>query len=196
MQPMPLDTHSQTSDEDVLALYAAGDSSAAQVLTVRFAPRALGQATRLLGDASEAQDVAQEAMIRLFRVAPEWRRGEAKISTWLYRVVSNLCTDRLRKRGRGVPLDDVSEPLDPSASAEDMLQTGARATALRDALASLPERQRMAVSLRHLEGLANPEIAQIMDVGVEAVESLIARGKRALTDQLLHQKEALGFQDD
>ncbi|MCF6445106.1 RNA polymerase sigma factor [Nereida sp. MMG024] len=193
---MPLDALSDMTDDDVLALYSAGDARAAQVLTMRFAPKALGQATRLLGDASEAQDVAQDAMMRLFRQAPDWRRGEAKVGTWLYRVVANLCTDRLRKRGGGVALDEIAEPLDPSASVPDQMQASARAAALRAALAELPERQRLAVSLRHLEGLSNPQIADIMQVGVEAVESLVARGKRALASRLLDRKDALGFEND
>ena len=71
---------------------------------------------RMLKDRAEAEDVAQEALLRLWRAAPGWRAGEAKVSTWMYRVVANLCTDVLRKR-RHVPLDDVAEPADPAPSA-------------------------------------------------------------------------------
>ncbi len=80
----------------LLVLYANGDPAAARALTLRLTPRVLGFAARMLGDRAEAEDVAQEAMLRLWRIAPEWRQGEAKVSTWLYRVASNLCTDRLR----------------------------------------------------------------------------------------------------
>jgi len=158
----------------------------------------LGQATRLLADRIEAEDVAQEAMMRLWKIAPDWREGEAQISTWLYRMVANLCTDRLRKRTRAgaVGIDQVAEPADPVPDVAAQMQTSARMTALSDALAQLPDRQAQAVSLRHLEGLANPEIAQIMDISVRSVESLTARGKRALAGLLAGRRAALGYDDD
>ena len=176
--------------------YANGDGQAARYLTARLLPRVLAQATRMLGNGSEAEDVAQDAMMRLWKVAPDWRQGEAQVSTWLYRVVANLCTDRLRKRRGGVSLDQVAEPLDTAPSAVAQMQTQARMTALSDALAQLPERQAQAVSLRHLEGLANPEIAQIMDISVRSVESLTARGKRALAEIMAGRKAELGYDDD
>ena len=133
-------------------------------------------------------------MLRLWRQAPDWRQGEAKVTTWLYRVVSNLCTDRLRK-SRGVALDSVPEPEDDTPGAEAGLQEAARAVALETALSALPERQRQAVILRHIEGLTNPEIAAVMDIGVEAVESLTARGKRALAALLAGRRAELGYED-
>ena len=142
-----------------------------------------------------APDVAQEAMLKLWRMAASWRQGEAKVTTWLYRVVANACTDRLRKR-RTVELEAVAEPEDGAASVEAQLQERARVDALQEALNALPERQRQAVVLRHIEGLANPEIAAIMDVNIEAVESLTARGKRALKAALEGRKDELGYEDD
>lgn len=192
---MPLDRMDDVPDESLLVLYANGDREAARMLTLRLTPRALGQAHRMLGNRAEAEDVAQEAMLRLWKVAPDWRPGEAKVTTWLYRVVVNLCTDRLR-RARTRPLDAVPEPVDDTASAADRMQTRARAAALQEALGTLPERQRAAVVLRHIEGLANPEIAEILSIGVVATESLIARGKRALAAELMGRKDALGFTDD
>lgn len=193
---MPLDTDPQTDDADLLVRYAQGDASAARLLTLRLTPRAFGQAARMLGDTNEAEDVAQEAMMRLWRVAPDWRLGEAKVTTWLYRVVSNLCTDRLRKRSRGtVRLEDVAEPTDPTPSVETQMQDTARHSALRTALASLPERQRVAVVMRHFDGASNPEIAQALDISTEAVESLTARGKRALAAALKGQAAALGYEE-
>lgn len=133
--------------------------------------------------------------MRLWKIAPDWRQGEAQVSTWLYRVTVNLCADRLRRK-RGVALDAIDEPLDDAPSAEAQLQKGARVAAVNTALAQLPERQAQAVALRHIEGLSNPEIAQIMNLGVEAVESLTARGKRALATILARRKSELGFEDD
>lgn len=192
---MPFDAYADVSDEALLVLYANGDGDAARSLNVRLTPRAFGQALRMLGDRAEAEDIAQEAMLRLWKIAPDWRQGEAKVTTWLYRVVANLCTDRLR-RSRSVDLDSVPEPEDDRPDVAGEMQQAARMTALQDALDQLPERQRQAVVLRHIEGLGNPEIAEILEISTEAVESLTARGKRALTAILAGRREELGYTDD
>jgi RNA polymerase sigma-70 factor (ECF subfamily) len=185
-------------DADLLAAYAGGEARAARVLVARLGPRALAQATRMLGDPAEAEDVTQEAMLRLWRQAPRWQPGAARVSTWLTRVVLNLATDRLRRR-RFLPLDAAlgpgREPADARPGAEAGLRAAERARALRAALAGLPERQAQAVALRHLEGLSNPDIAAVMDVSVEAVESLTARGRRALADRLSEWRGALSLED-
>ena len=188
----------QAGDEVLLARYAAGDPAAARLLTARLVPRALGYAARLLGDGAEAEDVAQEAMLRLWRAAPGWRAGEAQVSTWLYRVVTNLCTDRMRARKRrpAAALDDAPEVPDGAQRAEAGMIEADRMAALQAALDALPERQRLAVVLRHIEGFGNPEIAAVMDIGVEAVESLTARGKRALAAILAGRREELGYDDE
>jgi RNA polymerase sigma-70 factor (ECF subfamily) len=179
----------------LLALYAAGDRQAARELALRLTPLPLRVATRMLGDRAEAEDVAQEAMLRLWTAAPGWRDGEAKVTTWLYRVTVNLCTDRLRRR-RTVPIEDGQDwPSDAPGALADLLERD-RMAAFQTALSRLPERQCQAVVLRHLEGLANPEIARIMEIGVEAVESLVSRGKRALAHALSGQREALGYDHD
>lgn len=186
---------SDVSEEALLAAYGRGDGRAARLLSERLVPRMLAYASRLLrGDRTEGEDVVQEAMLRLWRAAPGWRTGEAKVSTWLYLVVTNLCTDRLRKRRRQGewPQD---EPAAQDRPALEGLAENERLRALDEALAGLPERQRQAVVLRHIEGLGNPEIAEIMDIGVEAVESLTARGKRALVERLAGRKEELGYGD-
>ncbi len=190
------DPDTLTPDEALLVAYGNGDRDAARVLAERLSPRVLGQAFRMLGDRTEAEDVTQEAMLRLWKIAADWRQGEAQVTTWLYRVTANLCTDRLRRRSRSMALDDVAEPEDDRPGVADQMQHDSRLAALHAALASLPERQAQAVALRHLEGLGNPEIAQIMDISLEAVESLTARGKRALTAILAGRKAELGFQDD
>ncbi len=192
---MPFDA-GEMSDDALLAAYGRGEARAARILADRLLPLVWRVARRMLGDEAEAEDVAQEAMLRLWRVAPDWRPGEAKVTTWLYRVTVNLCTDRLRKPGRGVALDAVAEPEDDTPGAAARMEEADRAAALEAALMELPDRQRQAVVLRHLEGLANPEIAEIMEIGVEAVESLTARGKRALAAVLSVRKEELGYSDD
>lgn len=184
------------SDGALMVLFANGDPGAARVLTARLLPRALSHAARVLGDRAEAEDVAQEALMRLWRAAAGWRQdGGAAPATWLYRVVANLCVDRLRRRGRLDPLDDPDLAADAAPGVLAVMQDADRMAALDAALAVLPERQRQAVVLRHIEGLSNPEIAEILEVGVEAVESLTARGKRALAAALAGRKEALGYDD-
>lgn len=195
LSPMS-DPFAGAPDATVLVAYANGDGQAARVLTARLLPRVLAQATRMLSNRAEAEDVAQEAMLRLWKIAPDWRQGEAEVSTWLYRVVANLCTDRLRRNRGGVGLDQVAEPADAAPSVAARMQDDARMTALSDALAQLPERQAQAVALRHLEGLSNPAIAEIMDISVRSVESLTARGKRALAEILAGRRAELGYDDE
>lgn len=191
---MALDTLSEIPDDALLVLFANGDAAAARALNLRLTPRVFAQAMRMLGNRAEAEDVAQDAMMRLWKIAPDWRQGEAKVTTWLYRVVANLCTDRLRRRP-SVGIDAIPEPADDSASVADGMQDRARLDALYRALDTLPDRQRQAVTLRHIEGLANSEIAAIMDISTEAVESLTARGKRALAAALAGRREDLGYSD-
>jgi RNA polymerase sigma factor (sigma-70 family) len=170
-------------DEDALLLskFALGDQGAARELTGRLMPGVLRQAWRILGDEAEAEDVAQDAMLKLWRQAGEWRAGEARISTWLYRVTHNLCIDRIRKRRPTAAIENVAEPIDPTPSALERLANSEKSRALACAILALPERQSQAVVLRHLEGLSNPEIGERLDCTVEAVESLLARARRQLT---------------
>jgi len=189
---MPLDALNDVSDDALLVAFGNGDQDAARALTLRLAPRVLGFATRMLNDRAEAEDVTQEAMMRLWKISGDWRQGEAKVTTWLYRVVSNLCTDRLRRR-RSVSLDAIDEPLDETPGADERIFQAQRHNALEVALQTLPDRQRQAVVMRHIDGLANPDIAEILDISVEAVESLTARGKRALSEVLAGQREELGY---
>ncbi len=195
---MDMQAVADVEDEDgaLLVSYRNGELAAARLLTARLAPRILAHATRMLGgDRAEAEDVTQEAMLRLWRIAPEWQQGRARVSTWLYRVAGNLCVDRLR-RARPEPLDQSNEPLADDPGAEAGLQNAARLQALYGALAELPARQRQAVVLRHIEGLSNPETARILGTSPEAVESLTARGKRALAGRLAGRKAELGYRDD
>ncbi|MGF1501911.1 MAG: RNA polymerase sigma factor [Paracoccaceae bacterium] len=172
--------HVEDPDAQLLARFAEGDQAAARALTERLLPGTLRQAWRLLGDEAEAEDVAQEAMLRLWRQAGDWRSGEAKVSTWLYRVTYNLCIDRIRKRRPSTGIEDVPEPADPAPSVLAGLVQSEEARALARAITTLPSRQRLALELRHFEGLGNPEIAARLESTVEAVESLLARARRQL----------------
>ncbi|MEM0977511.1 MAG: RNA polymerase sigma factor [Pseudomonadota bacterium] len=189
---MPLDVDQTLSDDALMVMFANGDPSAARELTSRHLSTVLAVARRMMWSDAEAEDVAQEAMMRLWKTAGAWRPGEAKVTTWLYRVTRNLCIDRLRQR-QTVGLDAVAEPLDETPSVQSMMEQSGRVNALYDALNQLPERQRDAVVLRHIEGLGNPEIAEVLEISVDAVESLTARGKRALKALLVDKKMELGW---
>ncbi len=178
------------SDDVLLVRFAAGDQSAARLLAERHTGRVLAVATRMLNNPTEAEDVAQEALLRAWKTAADWRPGEAKFSTWLHKVAVNLCYDRLRKR-RTKPLEDAPEPVDDRASAQDALEADDRMAILQAAMMELPERQRAAIQLSHYEEKTNPETAEILEISVEAVESLLSRGRRALRKALEGQRALL-----
>ncbi len=190
----PVDT--RLSDGALMVLFANGDPGAARALTERLLPRALSHAARVLGDRAEAEDVAQEAMMRsgARRAIGGKMAGRSLrhgFTAWWRTCASTGCS-----AGDGSTRWTILiwPPMARPGLSSRMVEAD-RMAALDAALASLPERQRQAVVLRHIEGLSNPEIAAILDVGVEAVESLTARGKRALGAALAGRKEALGYDD-
>lgn len=177
------DTDTRQSDEALLARMGRGEHAAANVLSARKRPRLVSLARRLLGDGIEAEDVAQETLIRTWSQAPSWETGKARIDTWMHRVALNLCLDRLRRRKPQVSPDDVvliDEGQAPSARIE------ARQTAdkVRIALDALPERQREAIVLQYYQDMSNIDAAAHMGVSVEALESLLSRARRNLRKAL------------
>ncbi len=170
-------------DEDLVRRVGQGDPAAIQALVARKLPRMLALAHRMLGDPVEAEDVAQEAMLRAWKNAPGWKPGKARFDTWLHRVGLNLCYDRLRRR-REVVTDTPPEQTDPAPGADRGIEAAQLGDRVNAALARLPERQREAIVLCHYQELGNIEAAGLMDVSVEALESLLSRGRRALRSAL------------
>lgn len=166
-------------DEALLAAVAQGDPAAVRALAARKLPRLLALAGRMLGEASEAEDVAQEAMIRAWRQAPIWKPGVARFDTWLHRVTLNLCYDRLRRR-REIVTDAPPEQADDGPAPDRGLEAADVGRRVAAAMGALPDRQREAVALCHYQDLTNIEAAAIMGVSVDALESLLSRGRRAL----------------
>lgn len=175
-------------DEELLSRVASGDPAAVRALVARKLPRLLSLAGRMLGDAGEAEDVAQEAFVRVWKQAPRWKPGAARFDTWLHRVALNLCYDRLRRRREVAYAEPPEQPDDGPGPDRGLfaLDTGRR---VAQALMSLPDRQREAVVLCHYQELGNIEIAAAMGLSVEAVESLLGRGRRALRAALIDLKE-------
>ncbi|QFT64428.1 ECF RNA polymerase sigma factor SigE [Roseivivax sp. THAF30] len=183
------------SEDELMARVASGDASAARALTLRLAPRIFAHAVRLLGDRAEAEDATQDALMKLWRIAPDWEPGRAQVGTWLYRVTANLCIDRIRRR-RSADLEDASEISDDAPPVGERMTDAQRVAALEAALATLPARQRQAMVLKHLDDMPTGEVARIMDIGPRAAESLIARGRKALTARLAGRRKELGYEDD
>ncbi|WP_415914376.1 RNA polymerase sigma factor [Paraburkholderia sp. J67] len=173
-------------DANLIARVGTRDAGAVRTLVMNKLPRLLAIATRMLGDRMEAEDVAQEAFMRIWKQAPHWRTGEAKFDTWLHRVALNLCYDRLRGR-RETPAqtaDALPEEADPAARPDEHMESRTRDERVRAALAALPVRQREALVLTYYQELSNAEAAGLMDITVDALESLLARARRTLRAQL------------
>jgi len=170
-------------DEDLVRRVGQGDPAAIQTMVARKLPRMLALAQRMLGDAVEAEDVAQEAMLRAWKQAPRWRPGKAKFDTWLHRVGLNLCYDRLRRR-REIPTETPPDRPDDGPAPDRGLLAAELGQRVDAALRRLPDRQREAIVLCHYQELTNIEAASLMSVSVEALESLLSRGRRALRQSL------------
>ncbi|CAM2157095.1 RNA polymerase sigma-70 factor (ECF subfamily) [Paraburkholderia tropica] len=170
-------------DAELVARVGARDAGAVRTLVLSKLPRLLALATRMLGDRMEAEDIAQEAFVRIWKQAPHWRSGEARFDTWLHRVALNLCYDRLRGR-REEPAETLPDEADPAATPDLRIEARTRDERVRAALAALPVRQREALVLTYYQELSNLEAAGLMDISVDALESLLARARRTLRAQL------------
>jgi RNA polymerase sigma-70 factor (ECF subfamily) len=154
-----------------------------QGFIARTLPKITGTAQRLLGDRSEAEDVAQGTYLRVWRHAGKWTPGTARFDSWVMRIAVNLCYDRLRKR-REVSLPEGYDRADGEAAADAVLAGKGSQGVVRAAVASLPDRQRLALELCHFQDFGNIEAAEIMEISVDAVESLLSRARRSLRERL------------
>ena len=169
------------AEEDATLVAAAGrgDAAAFRTLVDRHLSGVLIIARRMLRDDAEAEDVAQEAMLRMWRSAEGLEVGALGLRPWLRRVVSNLCVDRMRSGKRLTVTDEVPEQIEP-ATQHSQLEAQDTSQRVDAALKALPDRQRTALTLFHYEGLSQLEVGKMMGISDEAVESLLARARRSL----------------
>jgi RNA polymerase sigma factor (sigma-70 family) len=170
-------------DAEDVAKAGRGDRDAAARLIARHGTKLLTVASRMLANRAEAEDAVQDVFLRLWTHAGRWRPGSAKFETWLYRVMLNQCYDRLRRRPTR-PLEEAAEVADAAAPPGAGLDEGQVGREIAHALDTLPERQKAAILLCHFKECGNIEAAEIMGLSVEALESLLARGRRALRTRL------------
>lgn len=180
-------------DAALMQKVADGNASASRIVADLYLNGSYRLAMRILGDNGLAEDMAQEAFIRLWKQAPKWQ-AKAQIRTWLHRVTHNLCVDYLRKQKRysDDEMPDLEDPRPGVLEVKAQQQIGDR---VMDALQQLPTRQRIAISLVHFEECGNIEAAAIMEISVEALESLLARGRRTLKETLLPTRRLMEGED-
>lgn len=170
-----------------MAAVGRGDQRAFARLVERHSRRATALAGRITLNRADAEEVVQEAFMRVWVKAPNWRpqtaAGDALFATWFRRVVVNLCIDR-RRRPVSEDIESVPEIADDAPSALDAIASGETRRRVGDAVAELPERQRAALALCHFDGVSNIEAAQILGITVGAVESLLVRARRQLKNSL------------
>lgn len=181
----------EESDHALIARAGRGDRLAASILITRHSPRVLSLCRHLLRDRVAAEDAAQETFLRLWEFSARWKNTGARLETWLYRVATNACLDRRRSAQREAPEEAADEQIDTAPSAVERLSALDKRRAVEIALGALPEKQRIAMTLRHFREMTNVEIADAMATSVDAVESLLARARRSLVAALAGMREEL-----
>jgi RNA polymerase sigma-70 factor (ECF subfamily) len=176
-------------DSELMARLAAGDMAALGDLAKRHQDKVLSLSYRVLGDWHKSEDVAQETFLRVFRAAKRYK-PQARFTTWIYRIVVNLCLDEQRKRSKtAATLDDA----DPAVLAESQSSEAERKEVVelvKRAIGELPERQRVAVVLHRYDGLTHGEISEVTGWTQSAVESLLVRAYANLRERLGKMKDS------
>jgi RNA polymerase sigma-70 factor (ECF subfamily) len=183
--------YGEMADEALLTWSAQGDRRAFDEIVTRHGPFALRVAMRVLSDPLLAEDVVQDAMLRAWSQAGRFDPDRARFTTWLYRIVVNLCIDQKRRVGPD-PIPEDFDAVDPAAGTDEMMEASERQAALVGALRTLPARQRVAMALVYDEGLSGAEAARILGLSAKAVERLLARARTYLREQLLPER---GFRE-
>ncbi len=173
-------------DIEVMLRFQGGDEKAFEFLVTKHQRKVLNLIYRYLGNSAQADDAAQEVFMKLYRARHKYT-PKAKFSTWLYRITVNHCLNEIRARksqpASVAPIDDLTEEGETMAP-DDRIRQGELRQAVKDAIDSLPENQRMAVILARYEEMSYEEIAETMKTSLEAVKSLLHRAKESLQEKL------------
>jgi RNA polymerase sigma-70 factor (ECF subfamily) len=180
-----------TEDVRLMRLVARGDTSAFEEVIERHQALVAGTAARMLGSNSDVEDIAQQVFIRVWKSARRYV-PRAKFTTWLLKITRNLVFNELRRAKRRaqlplqsdpgaeeIPLKDETNPAPDASLLEDELQR-----AIEEAIMQLPESQRMALVLRRYEQLSYDQIAEVLDLSVPAVKSVLFRARTELRSRL------------
>lgn len=170
-------------DNEMMRAIDARDADAFASVVGAYSTPLYRIAWRMLGDAAEAEDIAQEALLRLWDHAGRWRGDGPGIGAWLHRVTTNLCLDRLRRHKFGSD-EDVPERVDETPGADEQMDEDRMRAATIAAIGELPERQRAAIVLTYYEELSNQAAADALDMKIKAFESLLLRARHALKAML------------
>jgi RNA polymerase sigma-70 factor, ECF subfamily len=170
-------------DADLLARASAGDRGAFNEIVRRHGAFALRVATRLTRNPAVAEDLVQEAMVRAWRRAARFDSRRARFTTWLYRILVNLCVDE-RRRQWPEPLPVDLDPPDPGGAADEPLSAWQREIALARSLEQLPPRQRAAIALVYEENMSGAEAARVLGTSTKALERLLARARDSMRQHL------------
>jgi RNA polymerase sigma-70 factor (ECF subfamily) len=171
-------------DDALMACLAARDAQALRTVISLYGEKAHRIAWRMLGDAMEAEDVAQEAMLKLWQQAGGWSAGGQGIGPWLARVTANLCIDRMR-RIRPVTSEDLPERVDETPLADEQVDEAQIRSLMQAALQALPDRQRAAIVLTYWQECSNQEAALALEMNIKAFESLLLRARKALREAMI-----------
>lgn len=171
-------------DQRLMLSIASGNQQAFTELASRYLNQIIQFAYRYVGSRSDAEDVAQEALIRIWKHAVSWEPQGFSLKSWLYRITYNLCIDEIRKRK---PVSELKYDGQAVASEqpESEVYNQQKDSIVNKALGELPERQRTAINLCVYQALSNQDAADTMGITVEALESLLARGRRNLKKSLV-----------
>ena len=177
----------QREDDDLLARIAAGSQGALAQLIARHGRGLRIFATRYLGNPSDAEDVVQDVFVTVWKNADRFDPQKARISTWLYKITANRCIDQRRRRflRSFIGLDDLDgDPASEAPDAEARVSNRQELSIVRDGIAALPQRQRMALLLKVVADLDVPAIAEVMGTSVGSAEQLLVRARRGLRDHM------------
>lgn len=176
-------------DESLMERIQSYDHQAFSTLVERRADMFYAAAYRIVMNKQEAEDIVQDAFLKIWEKPKIWKKGKAaKFTTWFYRIVTNMAVDNLRRKPNNTAIENVNEVLKTDETSDKNILMQEEQQALEEAIGNLPEKQLLALNLCFYEGLSNKEAATIIGVSVKALESLLMRAKFGVKDHLIRSK--------